>query len=381
VKGARAARRAFCFNRAGVLVIKKSFSKSFSTCKLHGHASTLLVLPREPPTFSSLTMSSLRSRKAVPSERRPETSTYQRRRRRNFAEKPAPKDTFAKICVGLVFVLVCCGLGYREYRRVQRAPKLTPRQSDSIQSVISSQEDAALEIHSDGTRYHVIFSTDCSPYQHWQSYLVYYSAYNVRQPGHVTRIASGCTEEESAGIQEWFDTHVQPLSTRFHLHLTPKFSGVKNEETGEVVGDYKFANKPHGLRHWMEHAAHFSLDQQDDVVILIDPDMVLMRPITGDFSNERETVISPQRKQNLLSTRVEHGIPFAQTYGLGTQWRTFDLSKIAGENSPAKSVSKEDGFAYYPAGPPYIATAKDMYQISLKWTEFVPRVHAQYPHL
>ena len=109
--------------------------------------------------------------------------------------------------------------------------------------------------------------------------------------------------------------------------------------------------------------------------------MVFMRPITGDFSEERETIISKKRKKKLLSTTVSHGVPFAQTYGLGTQWETFDLDKIAGEDSPAKLVNKEDGQLYYPAGPPYIATAKDMYQIALKWTEFAPRVHAQYPHL
>lgn len=34
-------------------------------------------------------------------------------------------------------------------------------------SLLSEEEDAALEFHN-GERYHVIFSTDCSPYQHWQ---------------------------------------------------------------------------------------------------------------------------------------------------------------------------------------------------------------------
>jgi hypothetical protein len=34
-------------------------------------------------------------------------------------------------------------------------------------SLLSEEEDSNLEYH-DGQRYHVIFSTDCSPYQHWQ---------------------------------------------------------------------------------------------------------------------------------------------------------------------------------------------------------------------
>ena len=211
---------------------------------------------------------------------------------------------------------------------------------------------------------------------------MFYSAYKVRQPGHVTRIASGCTEEEAVAIKEWHETHISRMSSRFHLHLTPHFSGVKSD-TGETVGDYKFFNKPFGLKHWLEHAdsRYFSLAQQDDIVILIDPDMVLMRPLVGDFSDSRETLISPNRKGDILGTRVDHGTPFAQTYGLGTQWQKFNLDNIAGTDSPAKLVTKEEGFLHFPVGPPYIATVRDMHQIAEKWTEFVPRVHAEYPHL
>lgn len=192
-------------------------------------------------------------------------------------------------------------------------------------------------------------------------------------------------------MTEWFDRTVRFMSKRFHIHLTPKFSEVKNED-GEVVGDYKFFNKPYGLRHWLEHSPLLgfhegtttttaTFDHVDDIVILIDPDMVLMRPITKDFSDTRETLISAKRREHLLSTEVKHGVPFAQTYGLGTQWKKFDLDIIAGIDSPAKTVSKEDGQLYYPVGPPYIATVQDMYRIAVKWSEFVPRVHAQYPHL
>jgi hypothetical protein len=34
-------------------------------------------------------------------------------------------------------------------------------------SLLTPEEDEALE-YDNGERYHVIFSTDCSPYQHWQ---------------------------------------------------------------------------------------------------------------------------------------------------------------------------------------------------------------------
>ena len=208
----------------------------------------------------------------------------------------------------------------------------------------------------------------------------------VKQPGHVTRIVSGCEPDEAEAMQTWYKENIQYMSKRFHVHLTPHFSQVV-DENGNIVGDYKFFNKPFGLKHWLENFELLEFKDgkfthEDDVVILIDPDMALMRPITGDFSNERETIISHDRKgEHRLSDRVKRGVPFAQTYGLGTQWQKFDLDAIAGENSPAKEVDRKTGHLYFPVGPPYLGVVHDMYLIAEKWAEFVPKVHAQYPHL
>ena len=122
------------------------------------------------------------------------------------------------------------------------------------------QEDAALERDADGIRYHLVFSTDCTPYQHWQSYLVYFTAMKIQQPGHVTRIASGCQPDEAIKMQAWFDRDIAPLSQRFHLQMTPQFSQVKNEK-GEIVGDYKFFNKPFGLKYWLEHSPQIGYNE------------------------------------------------------------------------------------------------------------------------
>mmetsp|Transcript_25362 Transcript_25362/g.31990 ORF Transcript_25362/g.31990 Transcript_25362/m.31990 type:complete len:351 (+) Transcript_25362:2-1054(+) len=178
------------------------------------------------------------------------------------------------------------------------------------------------------------------------------------------------------------------MSTDFKLHLTPHFSGVKDKD-GKTVGDYKFFNKPFGLLHWLEHAIGFEGDSQgedkeiahkDDVVILIDPDMVLLRPITGDFSNERDVIIG-KRHEKERKYFVKHGSPFAQKYGFGGQWtKELDLEVIAGKNTPSK-VNIEDARTFYPVGPPYLATVGDMYAIAVKWAEFVPAVHKQYPYL
>lgn len=238
----------------------------------------------------------------------------------------------------------------------------------------------------DGRMYHLIFSTDCSEFQHWQSYLLFHTAMKVKQPGTVTRIASGCSDDEAVKAKKWHKEHVTDVfGNHFILHLTPHFSGVKDKD-GKTVGDYKFFNKPFGLKHWLENGLGFAessktkMNNEDDVVILIDPDMILLRPITGDFSNDRDVVIGKENEKD-RKLKVEHGSPFAQKYGLGAQWRTFNLHEIAGADSPAKKVTQNDANVHYPVGPPYIGTARDMYAISQKWTEFVPRVHKEYPYL
>jgi hypothetical protein len=325
---------------------------------------------------------------------------------KNKGNKPLQPNQSAQVLpnslvVCLVITLMSIGCLQHYYKQSRSRDPFRPnntndnsQQSRSIQnnkrSLLTKEEDARLERDTDGTRYHLVFSTDCSPYQHWQSYLVYYTAMKVKQPGHVTRIASGCDPLEAVAMNEWFRNDVKFLSNRFHLQLTPHFSDVKNDK-GESIGDYKFFNKPFGLKYWLENSPQIQFDQttnsfpesfqEEDIVILIDPDMGIMRPITRDFSEERETVIAKSRHDHIVTTKVGPGKPAAQLYGFGAQWQRLDLTTIAGEDSPAVKATSDEGRLYYPVGPPYLGTVKDMYAIAEKWTEFVPRVYEQYPHL
>jgi len=247
-----------------------------------------------------------------------------------------------------------------------------------------------------GARMHVVFSTDCGSFQHWQSYLLFYSALRVGQPGHVTRIASGCHPDEEERALAWFEEHVRPMAPgRFHLHLTPAFSGVKGEDGRETGKSYKYFNKPFGLRHWLEHAEGMGLDADtglptdpDVVVALIDPDMIFLRRMTSDYGVDRETVLgflpkkAAERGDRYL--RVEPGKPIAATYGFGNQWRSkVDLALIPGVGSDSPALKGSDEFArqHFSVGPPYLAVASDMHRIAVGWTEFVPHVHEQYPKL
>ena len=259
---------------------------------------------------------------------------------------------------------------------------------------LTSSEDIALLTGPEETSIHIVFSTDCSPYQHWQSYLFFISALRVRQPGRITRIASGCTDEEKISIQNWHDEHIAGLSSRFGLHLTPHFSSVKDEQ-GKTVGDYEFFNKPFGLLHWMEHGEHMGVDpdtspsqpyRHDTIIILMDPDEVFLRPITGHFTSS-DTIfrgglkggINTNTEKDNQSFVVRHGKPLSQEFGFGISW--LEYANVAGDNSPATKVTSKEAMSSYAVGPPYIATALDMYAIAQKWVEFVPLVHSRFPQL
>jgi hypothetical protein len=226
--------------------------------------------------------------------------------------------------------------------------------------------------------YHVIFSTGCSVSQDWQSYVFFYYAKVKEQPGTVTRIASGCNTRDKDALQRLFDEQIATMVEpgRFRMHFTPDYSRLKPR----VV--YKYWNKPFGTKDWMENVLGFPNNpiNEDAIVILMDPDQLILRPFrNNDFSNTFWASNIPNPR-----TRVDHGKPMGQKYGFGQQWRQkIDMKTILPE-SEATAIDAMSGYEAregYGIGPPYIATARDMYAIVTKWTEFAIPVHDQYPHL
>lgn len=123
-----------------------------------------------------------------------------------------------------------------------------------------------------------------------------------------------------------------------------------------------------------------------DILILLDPDHILIRPITHDFT-PTSTYIPKVRETTFTGTAmstsiVENGIPFGQRYGFGGLWVDLNLTYITSSTtSPSLRVSRKEAEERYAVGPPYIATVSDFYRIAQKWVEFVPRVHKEHPHL
>ena len=199
------------------------------------------------------------------------------------------------------------------------------------------------------TPYHTIFSTGCSPGQDWQSYVFFYHAMQSGQEGHTTRIASGCNDAQQTNLKEKFHKEIASMrqSGYHHLHQTPDFSNVPKNGTKP----YAYFNKPFGVRHWMENALGYPENHQlhdNSIIILMDPDQVMMRPFTNDFTNSLEKWRSEKKRK----LKVEHGSPFAQQYGYALQWlENVDIEYVfQDENNfptPVSNLSREEASTYY----------------------------------
>ena len=216
----------------------------------------------------------------------------------------------------------------------------------------------------------VVFSTDCSAYQDWQSLVVWYSAQLVQHEGPITRIASGCRDSERERLTTIME-ELKPALPWARIHFTPKYS--EDAKTGK---NYHFYNKPRGILHWLQHGR-----VESDVVALTDPDQLFLRKLTPWVANETNILVTRPVVTTGLPPRVARGSPVAQYYGLGDKWVTFNREYICGAGSPCLSVSSNEAWRYYSVGPPYILHVDDWSKIAQAWVDFVPKVYEEYPNL
>ena len=229
--------------------------------------------------------------------------------------------------------------------------------------------------HTEQGDMHVIFSTDCTPYQDWQTIVVFHSATVVGQVGPITRIASGCDEAKKVELTQLY----AQLYPQYHVHFTPDFK--KDTKTQK---SYDFYNKPWGLKHWLEHAQ--PPVPADVIVALIDPDMVFMRPLTTAIRGVANNIFDKSLPPSEIIDHVTKGRPVAQLYGLGAPWTNdhhlkFNRTRICGAGSRCLVPDMPFGDKHYSVGPPYVVHRHDLQRIANTWTTFVPRVYEGYPYL
>jgi len=242
---------------------------------------------------------------------------------------------------------------------------------------LSAAGIAAAAAEAEDREMHVVFSTDCSFYQDWQSLVMFHSAHTVGQKGSITRIASGCGETKQAELVALY----AKLWPQYHVHFTPSFSQDKKTQKA-----YEFYNKPFGLQHWLENA---NPPIKSGVLIgLIDPDMIFLRPLTDRIRGEENNLFMRgfRLKEDQIQKLIGKGQPAAQLYGLGAPWadshnRNFNRTHVCGEGSPCLKVITRYGEEHYSVGPPYLVEKDDMVRLTKSWTEMVPKVYEKYPEL
>jgi peptidyl serine alpha-galactosyltransferase len=288
---------------------------------------------------------------------------------------PLYRSTWAVVAVALACLIAAA---------IVANPKIARKDKTKDQSNAepSSTSGGTAKDDNEDVEYHVIFSTGCTTIQDWQSYVFFYYAMVSKQPGTITRVASGCTSEDEGKLLAFFNDKIATMADepgKFRIHFTPDYSRLKPGPW------YKYFNKPYGTKHWLEHALGFPDKpiNEDAIVILMDPDQIILRPFrNNNFTNTVWTHLPPGVTQP--RTKIEHGHPMGQRYGFGLQWRSsVDAKKLMGEgvDSPLLHLSKTEADSGYVVGPPYIATARDMYKIASQWSTFVVPIHDQYPEL
>ena len=258
-------------------------------------------------------------------------------------------------------------IGVKE--KMKQVPLQPVQQRTETHTIESEAADKQPEVH-------VAFSTDCSPFQDWQTLLVFHSAHSVGQRGHITRIASGCPEEKKSELLALY-TKLWPNN---YVHFTPDF-----KKDAKTKKKYDFYNKPYGVQHWLEHAEPSI--QSGVIVALIDPDFVFLRPLTAKVKGNSNNIVSKPVERKDIFEYVSKGHPVAQQYGLGAPWvydsnPEFNRKKICGPESPcAKVPDHKTGSRYWSVGPPYILERDDLHRLTQTWTRFVPMVYEGYPQL
>jgi hypothetical protein len=138
--------------------------------------------------------------------------------------------------------------------------------------------------------------------------------------------------------------------------------------------------------HKLGYYPNNSTQHDDEIIILIDPDMLLQKPLVNNF--ESSTVDDEfwiqyyQLNPSLRISKVSHGHPMAQAYNFGGTWLKAAMHKltyVVGSHSPVHNISIQDARRFYAAGPPYMLTARDMYQVTVHWTDFLPRLFEIHP--
>jgi len=238
--------------------------------------------------------------------------------------------------------------------------------------------------HPDDGKLHVIFSSGCNYFQHWQSELLLATAKLVGQRGRITRIVSGCHDRTAEKIRHTHQTFPEgrndllvpmaklnrSINENFGLYITPSFDGAR---------DFPWINKPSSIEYFMQHARP-ELDRMGETVIaILDPDFLFLRPLSQSDTDPANIITSRGQEKDPEANKpldwVKLGRPVAQRYGLEGGWVHMfgdKLVDIVGDSSsPALTWTSREAAQHTSVGPPLMLHVDDLTKLSKLWAKYM----------
>ena len=232
-----------------------------------------------------------------------------------------------------------------ESMRVQGSCSPSDQNAETLEDVIQRQtaEARSRRTPAEAHDLNLMWVTDCQTPLEWSSVLLLWSAFNVKQPGDFTRIATGCeSPKEREFVIDAMNTVADIFGARDRVtvHFAPKHITDERDLTdGEVYTPY---TKAFGVKHFLDRDKPHSR-----VGVILDPDFVFNRPLEYKINHlDEKYVILPSYTRDAGDWRhdVEPGRPVAQLYGLGTGWLDYDRETICGHGSPCTRVTEADAW-------------------------------------
>jgi hypothetical protein len=184
---------------------------------------------------------------------------------------------------------------------------------------------------------HFIYTVGCDEFQVIAAVALDNSWKEVKNRGRLTRIVGGCDNQSQ---QEFLKT--SPLSGDPDYSV---FFADGNLTMHPMTGTaYPARARPHSIEMWLNQK-----DPTEDIVVILDPDMVFMRPLSEHPSMRY----------------VRPGFMLAQQYAHGDTWIKF---AEAGEETP--SISLNDAWSLYATGPPWALHISDLKRMLPDWKRY-----------
>jgi len=230
---------------------------------------------------------------------------------------------------------------------------------------------------------HIVFSTGCNAFQHWQAEVLLNSAFHQGQCGTMTRIVVGCDKKvvggekvstHQAGVADNLIDHDDLLKSthpRLRVHVAPSIP---------EAAEFPWYNKPWSFHHWLVNQGE---NVSERVIAILDPDEFFLQPLTQRAEHAADDSFEiiheyPERLRQHVTDVVQPGWAVAQKYGLGSSMlRKFDKRTICpgGAASPCASLTDEEARFYQSVGPPYMLHNTDFKKIMPTWWELMKPVY------